>query len=388
MPRLLLIGLIVAIPGVLALGPEAAFAIDAHLDPNVVSIGCPACHRGHGVSRSPMLPGTQTEVCLSCHDSQAKTDRLIGDGTLDKEARPQLLSAALSQPFTHPMDDKAFSRRDGDAVVCTSCHSPHRGSVVAENNAQAPGERRFSTRDPSRFEFELCQQCHGNAGATTQSLLDLSRLTNPNNRSYHPVEAPAVDRTPSVSNELAGKEINCSECHGNSDQSGPRGPHGSAVRYLLRAAYTTVDGSNESEETYALCYDCHDRDTVLDGPAFPLHRNHVVDLQASCATCHSAHGSVENRALIRFGEETYVAGVGPSARTGRIAFESVSPGFGACYVTCHGVDHDPETYGGAFGVTDRLEAVGLAPLATPSAPDAPVSRPGGRQRKRLKQRQP
>ena len=52
-----------------------------------------------------------------------------------------------------------------------------------------------------------------------------------------------------------------------------------------------------------------------------------------------------NRALIRFGEETLIAGVAPSARTGRLAFVSTGAGAGTCYLTCHGRDHAPESYG-------------------------------------------
>jgi len=71
----------------------------------------------------------------------------------------------------------------------------------------------------------------------------------------------------------------------------------------------------------------------------------VEAISTSCATCHSGHGSVGNRALSRFGEETLIAGVTPSLRTGRLAFVSSGPGSGECYLTCHGRDHAPETYG-------------------------------------------
>ena len=95
---------------------------------------------------------------------------------------------------------------------------------------------------------------------------------------------------------------------------------------------------------------------MLSSSAFPEHRRHIVELKASCATCHNAHGSVQNRALIRFGEETVVAGVSPSGRTGRLAFDSTGPGAGNCYLSCHGEDHAPASYGSVRPalVTPRL----------------------------------
>jgi hypothetical protein len=237
-----------------------------------------------------------------------------------------------------------FSEHERGVVVCTSCHTPHRGLRQPTGGA-AGGQRRLSPKDPARFEYELCESCHGNRGLTTQSFSDLSRLLSPSNRSFHPVEAPSRESSPSVLPSLAGREINCTDCHGNSDPRGPAGPHGSAELFILKARYTTTDGTPESPSTFALCYGCHRREAVLSSSAFPEHRRHIVELKASCATCHNPHGSVQNRALIRFGEETVVAGVSPSGQAGRLAFHSTGPGAGTCYLSCHGEDHAPATYG-------------------------------------------
>ena len=374
MPRLSLIVAGAAALGLLTGSAQPLLGVDSHLDPSLVTAECQACHRGHGLSRSPMLIAAQQEVCLSCHGSKAKADQAVSQGILSKNAEPQLLSSTLALPYHHPMSEAAFSGRSSDEVACTSCHSPHRGMAETGLGGRTPGRRKLSPRDPGRFEFELCQECHGDEGVGTQSPFDLSRLTNPNNTSYHPVEAPTLDRARSTKPRLSGKEINCTDCHGNSDASGPRGPHGSEVRFILRHEYTIADGSRESKEIYALCYECHERDRVLDGSPFPLHRMHVVELRASCATCHSAHGSVENRALIRFGEETFVAGVGESIRAGVLAFDSLSPGSGSCYLTCHGVDHAPESYGAVDPIARSLDVA--APETLPrQVPTQPRLRP-------------
>jgi cytochrome c553 len=267
------------------------------------------------------------------------------NGRVSPDARPILLSRALDQPFVHPLSGQAFSEYEPGAVTCTSCHSPHRGMRTGGSGPAPSGRSVRSPKDPARFEYELCQTCHGNSGISTQNLLDISRLFNPGNRSYHPVEAPPFETSPSVVSALKGRQINCGDCHGNADPAGPRGPHGSTVPFILRENYNTVDGGGESPTAYALCYSCHEREAVLSSSPFPEHRRHIVEIQASCSTCHNAHGSVNNRALIRFGEETLLAGVSPSARSGRQGFVSDGPGSGVCYLTCHGYDHGPEAYG-------------------------------------------
>ena len=328
-------------------------SLSPHLDPSTVPGGCASCHRGHGAPGSPMLPSAQVAACLSCHGSQADRDRRVGERSVAPAGAPKLLSNVLAMPFVHRLDAEAFSEREHGAVVCTSCHSPHRGRL--ESRAITPrGQRRSSTKDPSRFEYELCESCHGNKGITTQSFSDISRLLSPGNRSFHPVEAPSRESSPSLLPSLRGREVNCTDCHGNADPRGPAGPHGSSEMYLLSARYATSDGAAESPSTYALCYSCHRRDAVLASAAFPEHRRHVIEIGAACATCHNAHGSVQNRALVRFGEETVVSGVSPSGRTGRLAYSSSGPGSGSCYLTCHGKDHAPASYGAAAFGSPRL----------------------------------
>jgi len=345
------------------------------MDPTTVPGSCMACHRGHGTSMSPMLPAPQSEVCLTCHGSQSSRDKAVLDQELDPAARPALMSSVLNQPFVHPISEQAYSRLEPGAVTCTSCHSPHRGTARTTTN---PGEGEFqkrSPRDPNRFEFELCLGCHGGVGPGARVGLEIGGRLDPANRSYHPVLASSGNGSPSLAPEFSSREINCTDCHGNSDPDGPRGPHGSGVRYLLNGEYVTTDGTEESALAYALCYRCHDRAQVIDSAAFPEHRRHVVDERASCATCHDGHGSIANRALIGFGEQTRAAGVSPSVGAGRLAFESYGPGSGACYVTCHGYDHAPATYGGFAPEVEALTEAGTMPgEAVPARPRRPPKR--------------
>jgi predicted CXXCH cytochrome family protein len=314
-----------------------------HVEPDRVPGGCRACHEGHGLPRSQMLGDSSSKTCLACHESRSDRDRQIARGLVNAGSSPILLGEATGAIFVHPIDRTALAA-DGRTVVCTSCHSPHRGLTDLRDADEPAGRRYLSPTDPRQFESDLCEGCHGNRGSTTESRLDLSRLLDPQNRSYHPVHA-AAEPSPSVLPRLAGKEINCTDCHGNDDAAGARGPHASRIHHILKRQYVTVDGTSDPSSAFALCWICHEPKTVLEGTAFPGHADHVGRIGASCATCHNPHGSPKNRALIRIGEETTGSSVSPSSSTGRLEFVSDGPGSGECWLLCHGVDHAPKIYG-------------------------------------------
>jgi len=88
------------------------------------------------------------------------------------------------------------------------------------------------------------------------------------------------------------------------------------------------------------CYDCHDRSTVLSDSTFEGHSSHVLEANVACWSCHDSHGSRDAPGLVRFGKDLRLGDVAPST-SGR--WEYV-PEQSACYITCHGVDHDPLGY--------------------------------------------
>jgi len=341
-PRVALVLAAVAVTVICGVAP----AMDPHVDPSFVPEGCPACHVGHGESGSPMLPAPQSELCLGCHGSQGKRDQAVMRGRAGAVPSPRLLSDTLAQPFVHPVDEHAFSRNEPGAVTCTSCHSAHRGMSVNKSAGEISAVAKRSPRNPMRTEFEMCLDCHARQGPPTGDPTDIGGLIDPRNPSFHPVKSPSKDGAPSVLTSMAGREINCTDCHGNAASGGARGPHGSPVKGILKVGYSATDGNAESEQAYGLCYSCHSRAAVLDSERFPQHRLHVTSVKASCSTCHNPHGSASLRALIRFDEKPARSMVAPTAMTGQLAFVSDSPGSGACYLSCHGYEHAPATYGG------------------------------------------
>lgn len=367
MSRSSLIGRLFAFMLLAAFASRPAMARNPHLDLSTVSGGCAACHQGHGMAQSPMLPAAQKQLCLSCHGSLSDVARNSAAGLMSPAARPPLVGDALGKLFSHALTADALAAGP-NVVTCTSCHSPHRGRT----EERAGIEVKRSTRDPSQAEFELCTPCHGRSSVGRRS--GISQKFDPNNRSYHPVEAPANERSSSVQASAAGHRIACTDCHGNDDRNGSRGPHGSNEPFLLRAKYRDSDGT-ESPQAFELCYGCHDRKKILQTP---LHARHVAR-QAACRTCHDSHGSVSNRALVHIGENNSLQQVLPSPSTGKLAFLSDAPGSGQCYLTCHGVDHGPKSYG-------SIAAAAGSPLTPfPLLGQPPVSMPqlgGERERPR------
>jgi hypothetical protein len=148
----------------------------------------------------------------------------------------------------------------------------------------------------------------------------------------------------------------CTDCH-NNDQgpgasgTGPKGPHGSIYSPLLERQLVLEDNNLESFATYALCYKCHNRDSILADDSFKAvnasnqdrgHRYHIVDQKTACTTCHDSHGVASVQHLMNF--NTSPGYVTASTSNGRIEYVSSGTGSGNCSLTCHGFDHNATTY--------------------------------------------
>lgn len=310
--------------------PAAAGPTNAHFDPTKFAKPCSPCHQGHGAAGTPRLTGGTKEFCLKCHESASKSASRKAALGLGGAANPQDIRTEFLKPVTH------------SRATCFECHSAHAQKVVVPAGFQAASPKRSF-----RFEVDLCLSCHGTRGVMGPDPHDLSKLFVASNPSYHPILAGGRGvSVPSLLAPYTGASLmNCTDCHTNDDPTGPRGPHGSRILKLLGRNYALTDGQVDSASTYALCYACHNRDSIVSDASFPAHRKHVVDVKASCATCHNPHGATAARALVRFNETVPTLGVTASS-SGRLEFISSAPGRGACYLTCHGKNHDPITYGG------------------------------------------
>jgi predicted CXXCH cytochrome family protein len=330
---------------------------------------CDACHQPHTAPSGPYLLRGQTiaETCLACHDGT-----VVGAADIARDQR---------RPYTHdtgsPVDPPG---QPWEHASCADCHEPHtmtpgpgrapvvHGSFGLVGGMSASG----SPITRASYEYEVCFQCHadgGGGGATRdpwisrQIVQGNTRLEfSPSAISYHPVEVPG--RNPIVPSLRPGWNASslmyCTDCHssdtapaaggaagGGGGGSGPAGLHGSSFAPLLAERYETADFTSESSHAYSLCYQCHERTSILSDESFPGHKLHIVDQRTPCAACHDAHGisssqgkPMANTHLINFA----TAIVLPDPRTGRLEYRDLGASAGQCFLRCHGVDHSPLGY--------------------------------------------
>jgi predicted CXXCH cytochrome family protein len=325
--------------------PAGGPRIAAHASTTTLPLGCMSCHAGHRgeEGRSALLLSSGERACYRCHGAGRQGE--VEAGRLAADARAVDVQAEFQKPSHHPVEWPGDHRPGERApetnpnarrhVTCVDCHDPHLTLEAVRAGAgsapRASPTRRFGS------EAELCLLCHGPAANRPARQPDVRRQLE--GVSAHPVLGPRGGaRSPSLLPPwTTAGTMTCGDCHGNSDPSGPPGPHGSIYTPLLVREYDRDDERPESPGRYALCYGCHSRASVLGDQSFPLHRRHVVDLRAPCSACHSAHGS-EQQHLVEF--DTAI--VQPNAR-GLRAFVPVGGG-GQCSLSCHGASHDPQTY--------------------------------------------
>jgi len=323
---------------------------------------CRACHRGMTMA----LSGEEF-TCLACHGNAAERGRMIKDGLLRTGGSQQLadIEAELRKPYNHPTLTAKGVHRQFEALPeevvnaarhseCVDCHNPHLTEAAAPFRG-IKGRRVGNFIVDVEQEYELCYKCHSESANLPGSATNKHGEFKPTNPSFHPVEEEGKNtHVISLKSPYAAKQekpgdisrITCSDCHGSDDPNGPRGPHGSNHQGLLKLNYQMDDGRPESAYAYELCYRCHERSSILNNESFTYHALHIQGRMTgqggtSCYTCHDAHGSSQYQHLIRFNED-----VVKENAAGKLKYDAqgYSARHGACYLTCHGVEHNPKEY--------------------------------------------
>ncbi len=327
---------------------------------------CENCHRPHSAGGHERILNSFTEEdnCYPCHNGNVASTNIETEFT-KASVHPVTLTAGVHDPKE---DFLTMTRH----VECVDCHNPHQ---VNNTTATAPnvsgrlagvsGVNSLGTPvAQASYLYEICFKCHGDSAQGTapipRQIIEINKrlqfdLSNP---SYHPVEGPGANpNVPSLLPQYTtASVIYCTDCHNNDSGpgtggTGPSGPHGSIWPYLLERRYETADNTIESPDTYALCYKCHNRSTLLsDASGFP-HSLHVggggmMSVNAPCSACHDPHGinnsqgtAVNNAHLINF--DTSI--VSPNS-AGLLKYESLGTFTGRCFLSCHGQNHNPKTY--------------------------------------------
>ena len=358
----------------------------------VATNGCESCHKPHtALAATRMLKGVEENTCgtgagAQCHGPSGVAARNI--------------VAEFNKTYRHPTYDVTPSVHDASEsptsgsyrlpeaantvprhAECADCHNAHASYTAAATAPKASGPLagvwgidsnglvvQPSGTPPSVRQYEICYKCHADSAnvpqpagpappyATRQAPQFNKRLLcEPANPSYHPVDAPGKNASvPSLNAPWTTASIlYCTDCHDNdtgprapTPGSGPAGPHGSNLKHLLVARYDMDNGSSvESPATYALCYKCHSRTSILSDVSFPLHSRHLL-AGAPCSICHDSHGvsagqgnPTNNSHLINFDLRFVAPGL-----SGILRFEDLGTNRGRCYLTCHGIPHDPLAY--------------------------------------------
>lgn len=249
----------------------------------VAADSCTACHLPHGSNHPALLSAEGRDVCAECHD--------------------ELFERVEDSAFAHePVKDR-----------CTDCHNPHGGA-----------HRFFLADEPP----ELCLGCHD----TIEELLDDATVTH---------DAVTADRACLNCHDPHAGEIEklllkesmalCLSCHDreqgsgdekvlnialhlkeNPDHHGPirdgdctscHNPHGGENFRMLNLAFPARFYVPFDEESYALCFDCHEVEMLEDEETDEatgfrngernlhfLHVNRAVKGR-TCRACHDLHGS-------------------------------------------------------------------------------------------------
>ena len=342
-------------------GPDPWLHTDEPLT-TVADNACQNCHQPHNAGRSERLlsHALEEDNCLKCHNGNvASTD-------IERQITKQYGHLVRSYVGLHDAAEEPTDVGSNTHVECADCHNPHQLTDNISTPPDVPGaltgvdgiDGTGAPVDPARYTYEICFKCHGDNNVV--SFVNITRLLQQTNTrlefsianpSFHPVVGrrnnPLVPslRPPYTPDSI----ISCTDCHGNDDSTadggaGPDGPHGSVNEYMLVRNYNTFDNVPEASVEYALCYGCHDRNSILNNESFGEHDKHVRGEDVSCSVCHDPHGisdtqgtSLNHQFLINFD----VTVVSPTS-LGELRWEEGDrgPGSSRCYLSCHGTEHD------------------------------------------------
>jgi predicted CXXCH cytochrome family protein len=321
----------------------------------VAGNACQNCHATHGAGKPRLLTfPIEEQNCNSCHSGN------VASHDIHSEFNKNSVHPILSTEGVHDPTENALN--PPRHAECVDCHNPHASrstAAVAPNAAGALAGLAGITSSgtlisPLTKQYELCFRCHGDsinrgpARVPRQVVQTNTRLEfAPESASFHPITTVGKNpNVPSLLNPMtASTLIYCTDCHNNNQGpgaggTGPNGPHGSVYTPILERELVLGDFNEENFGIYALCYKCHDRNSILSYQSFKGHRQHIVDARTSCTTCHDPHGVQQNTHLINF--NTLYA---KPASNGRLEFIDQGAFRGTCSIMCHDKDHNALAYG-------------------------------------------
>ncbi len=319
----------------------------------VADNGCENCHRPHNAQAPQRLLtfAKAEQGCLACHNGH------VGQKNVEADFGKLSVHPVAGTEVHDPKEDLLNPPRHAE---CADCHDPHSaaagGAALPRASGALLGVRGVSASGAAlaevTFEYELCFRCH--ADSTSRGASQVKRQvaqTNTrvefslSNQSHHAVLGAGKNPdVPSlISPYTVSSVISCTSCHNSNSGpgaggTGPNGPHGSVYTPILERQLALTDGA-ESAASYALCYKCHSRTSILGNQSFRYHNLHIASARTACTTCHDPHGVAGKPHLINFNTDRVTPASG-----GRLEFVDGGTFRGSCYLNCHGHGHNPESY--------------------------------------------
>ena len=322
----------------------------------VTENACENCHNPHNSSGVTRLLKYQAEEnnCFDCHNGNVAIKNMQAE--FSKTYKHNVFAYNNMHDPTEP--NTVISKH----VECVDCHNPHqskemqttapdvKGANIGTNGISQTGT---SIKNVSN-EYEICYRCHADNPATPSPTPRVIEQNNvrlefaQGNPSYHSVAATGVNpNVPSLIAPLtSNSRIYCTDCHGNNESTGPKGPHGSIYPQILKSQYIRTDNTPYNSSNYALCFNCHSKESIMADESFKYHSLHINSVKTPCNTCHDPHGisssqgnSINNSNLINFNSS-----IVSNSSSGLRKFEDKGLYSGKCYLTCHGKNHNPLEY--------------------------------------------
>jgi predicted CXXCH cytochrome family protein len=249
--------------------PNELIKAGAKSGPKGSEVICQSCHGAHGtkVNKLLVLPITDNQLCLSCHD-KLKPGALTGPTAHGHPTRAPLSTDAQRQAV---VDLKTHLGKDS-TLACLTCHRLHDGQ---------PDEHLLAdTLKDSR----LCIRCHP-VNATVVSTKHDLRISAPTTRN-------ALDQT-------AEKSGPCSACHIPHQSSTdlvamPGDPTGDCMKCHAQGKVAAGAGAQHFLHPQQVA---PDRVAVSSGLVVTVDRDHPDRADITCKTCHNPHNATKPKFL-------------------------------------------------------------------------------------------